>query len=187
MKRVFTILLTCILAASLLAGCGASKSKMETFYAKYNHLEMVLDGDVFDLYKSRYGGIKDAEIWGAYRFVWEDGICYAIDDEDQTVEVSEDEFFREIIYMDVEGLALTGSGKGEFEGKQLDYETFEDEDWKQTYYFDVDGGLKGYVIIDKEEPEEIYKSLEVLSYDNNVPAGVFDIPADYEVIEATEG
>ena len=182
MKRVLAILLTCILAACLFAACGkpAVKSKMEAFYAKYNHLEMILDGDAFDLYKSRNAEIKDAEIWNGIRFVWEDGFCYIIDDEEQTVEITEDEFFREVIYLDVDGMTLTDSGKGEFEGRQLDYEIFEDEDWKQTYYFNEDGGLVGYVIVDKEEPEEIYKSLDVLSYDNNIPAGVFDIPEDYE-------
>ena len=189
MKRIFAILLTCVLAVSLLAACGepATKSKMEAFYAKYNHLEMVLDGDAFDLYKSRDRGIKDAEIWYGARFVWDGDLCYVIDDEDQTVEATEGELFREIIYIDVEGMTLTDSGKGTFEGQQLDYETFEDEDWKQTYYFNEDGGLKGYVIIDKEEPGEIYKTLQVLSYDNNVPAGVFDVPANYEVIEDAVG
>ena len=186
MKRVFAILLTCILALSLLAACGepTAKSKMETFYAKYNHLEMVLDGDVFDLYKSKS---KDAEIWGGSRFVWDGDLCYVIDDEEQTMEITEDEFFREVIYMDVDGMKLKDTGKGAFEGEQLDYETFEDEDWKQTYYFNEDGGLAGYAIIDKEAPGEIYKTLQVLSYDDNVPAGVFDIPADYEVIENAVG
>jgi len=181
MKRIIANLLACILAASLLAACGkpTAKSKMEAFYAKYNHLKMVLEGDAFDLYKSKS---RDAEIWHGARFVWEDGLCYFIDDETQTVEITEDEFFREVIYMDVDGMRLTDSGKEAFEGEQLDYETFEDEDWKQTYYFDEDGGLKGYVIVDKEEPGEIYKFLVVLAYDNNIPSGIFDIPDDYEGI-----
>ena len=185
MKRILAILLACILTASLLAACGASKSKMEAFYVKYGHLEMVIGDTSFDLYKDGKG--RDAEDYGWGRYVWDGDTCYMIDYENKTVQVSVDEYFPEDIYIDVGGMRLTGSGKGMFGGALLDSETFEDEDWKQTYYFDGNGGLKGYVVVDKEEPEEVYKSLEVLSYDNNIPKGVFDVPADYEVIEGAVG
>ena len=183
LKRRAILLLIALVLLGLLA-LGAKlfepKSQMKTFYRKYNHVKVVLEDLTFDIYK----GEGDAEVYDWGRCVWKDGKCYRINDGEKAMEVSKDQFFPEDIYLDVGDMKRTATGKGGFEGKQLDSETFEDEDWKQTYYFDADGGLKGYVVVDKEAPDEVYKSIQVLSYDNDVPKGVFDIPSDYKIVEA---
>jgi len=185
-KHLIAFLLSiALIAALLVVALFASKTKTGTFYAKYDHLRLLWDETVFDLYKDEKAG-KDAEVYDWVRFVWEDGKCYRISDEGEAVEVSEGEYSRQVVFLDVSGMKRTDAGKGEFDGVPVDYETFEDEGWKQTYYFGAKGGLEGYEVIDKDEPEEIYKTVRVVLYDNDVPKDVFDVPQDYRFFDYGE-
>jgi hypothetical protein len=78
---------------------------------------------------------------------------------------------------DPSNMRFAGSGKEEFAGESLDYEQY-DSNGVQTYYFVKDGGLKGIRTVNRG----VTTDMEILSIDKKVPAGVFDIPADYTIM-----
>ena len=73
------------------------------------------------------------------------------------------------------GIKYTGSGTAEFNGKNLSYEEYTGAEGFKVQYF-IDGkdfaGTRSYI-------GDLVNDMIVLALDQNVPAGVFDLPDDY--------
>ena len=118
-----------------------------------------------------------------YRIVIRDGKYYTIMDEYEMVMVAEASPDDSYVpgASEASNLIYIGEGSGEFNGKVYKYDEYADEiDGDYFYYYFVDGGdLKGIRTVMYGVPSDI----EILAFDKNVPDSVFDIPANYYIIE----
>ena len=121
-----------------------------------------------------------------------DSMMYTISHEDKAImkmelEEGEDEdIFQgmEVIPEDYEELADYTTGSEEINGKTYEYEEFAEEfegDVTMRYYFEGDD-LK-YI---KEVQGDEVSLMEILEASGEAPAGIFELPADYTVMDLAE-
>jgi len=113
------------------------------------------------------------------RVVYKDGKVYVVMDAYKMVIVSDITAGNEAPDMgDTSNLTYIGEGSGEFDGGNYRYDEYTDNDGGRHFYY-VDGAAwKGVRTIAYGETSDVV----MLEFDNNVPDSVFDIPADYEVV-----
>jgi hypothetical protein len=110
------------------------------------------------------------------RMIFRDNAMHIINDEDKTVMSlpSMGNATEEAVKTD--GMILTSSGTAMFDGKNLSYEEYSDEEGNRVQYF-LDGNkLAGIRNIMSEGTIDVV----ILVLDQNVPASVFDIPSSYQ-------
>ena len=113
------------------------------------------------------------------RMVIKDNKSYIIIDDFEMVLVSDASPEDEIDGLgSTSNMTYAGSGSGAFNGKTYAYDEYTDSDGGRFFYY-VDGStFKGMrTIIDGETVD-----IEIVSFDTNVPDGVFNIPADYTIM-----
>ena len=114
------------------------------------------------------------------KMILKDNKMYIISDEAKTVMVSNTTPSASIGGgIETDGMTLTGSGKDEFDGKNLPYEEYSDGEGNKARYF-LDGDkLAGIRNINDEMTIDVI----VLVLDQNVPDSAFDVPSGYKKIE----
>jgi hypothetical protein len=111
------------------------------------------------------------------RMILRDNTAYIINDAEKTVmSIPSAGSNRPGEPVQASGMILTGSGTAEFNGKNLFYEEYADEDGNKAQYF-LDGdnlaGIRNII------GEGIFDVI-ILALDQNIPANVFDIPSGYQ-------
>ena len=137
------------------------ETTMET-YAKDDMVAMIMDVE----------GISS-------RTLVRDDMVYIISDESKTymtIPVASDGPAVQGEDLVTAGMKPTGSGRDEFNGRTLPYEEYSDEDGNTTQFFMDGATLAGTRSI----IGGIVMEFVIISLDNNIPAGVFDLPAGYE-------
>lgn len=74
------------------------------------------------------------------------------------------------------GLVYTGKGKGELNGKTLDYEEYKTDDGTIRYYFENN---KLYAIVFKATDSKSELVMEIIELSDKVTADMFEIPSGY--------
>ena len=159
----------------------------EDVYAEY---EMEEDGEVIVLVVAKAGDSMYTEMKSGgetiIKTIVDGDSYYMIDDNEKVMlkmsadadgaqEGVADDMFNEDD-LDMAGLTI---GETEVEGTKYYSETWTDEDGDDVVYC-FDGSALKYIVETIEGEPSIIK---VLKMENKVPAGLFDIPADYEVYE----
>ena len=116
-----------------------------------------------------------------YRMVTRDGKVYVIMDAYEMIMVSDAEDEEEMMagLSSLSNMVYVGEGVGEFNGAACPYDEYTDPDGDQYFYF-VDGGvLRGIRTVIFGEMSD----MAVTVFDQEVPDYVFDIPANYQMLE----
>ncbi|MCL1864949.1 MAG: DUF4412 domain-containing protein [Spirochaetes bacterium] len=114
------------------------------------------------------------------RMVSKDKKMYMINDSAKTVTVIPVQTGSSEDPIKTDGMKLTGSGTAKFNGKDLPYEEYSDGKGNKVQYF-LDGSkLAGIRNIINSKTVDIV----ILVLDQDVPAGVFDIPSGYKQVGA---
>ncbi|MCL1819150.1 MAG: DUF6273 domain-containing protein [Oscillospiraceae bacterium] len=113
------------------------------------------------------------------RVIYKDGKSYSVDDEHKIVmESSDGSDLMAYIITDYSGMVKTGEGTGEFNGITLPYEEYSGGYAGITARFYLDNGVVCGIENDGNE-----LLLSVRNITNNIPAGTFDWPADYAMVD----
>jgi hypothetical protein len=113
------------------------------------------------------------------RVLLADGKGYMIDDVNKTMIVtSSGADLTSGITTDYSGIEKIGEGEGELDGKTLRYEDYTQDDIVSRFY--LDGGEVVAIETDASGSKMV---MYIENSSNTVPAGTFDIPKDYEVME----
>jgi outer membrane lipoprotein-sorting protein len=118
----------------------------------------------------------DGEVFTS-RIVTKGNSMYMINDETQTVMVMNMPVDAES--NDYAKYEYIGSGTGTVKGKTLPYEEYELDSATMKYYFD---GNDLYAIETKDSDTNTVALMIIHEFSTNIPADMFDIPADYEIM-----
>ncbi|MCL1858098.1 MAG: hypothetical protein FWF92_02550 [Oscillospiraceae bacterium] len=193
-KKLLVLFLAVIIAGSFTAcskkGSGAAEEFIKLFSSGNFYIQLIVEEDGIsqpvDVYL--YNGmsamyIKEDEA-GTMRIIWRDGKTFLIFEDMKMYMVEnyiEDEFNFDFA---IEGeTKYTKSGKAEFNGKNLSYDEYIDEDGIGMMIFTENGKLAGIRTLDKNgNPEEDTVILAFTGIEEGVAFTVFDfIPDDYEL------
>ena len=116
------------------------------------------------------------------RMIYKDGKSYIVMDSFEAVMVGNEEPDEDMTRFLPEESTLTyiDEGSGEFMGKTYKYDEYLNDKGTKMYFY-VDGDVfKGIHTVDADGS---LTDMEILAFDQNVPDSVFEIPANYEMIE----
>jgi len=135
-------------------------------------MEMYMKGDKWATL-TEMGGMSN-------KMILKDHKMYIVNNEAKTVMVSNTTpSLEKRSGIETDGMTLTGSGKAEFNGKNLPYEEYSNNMGSKVQYF-LDGDkLAGIRNINDEMSIDIV----ILVLDQNVPDSIFDVPGNYQKIE----
>jgi len=130
--------------------------------------EIAYDDDNFAT-KTVTGGIKS-------HMIIKDQKMYMIDPDARTVMImSSADFEEDEEDLDYSGLVFIQDGQGDFLGQTLPYEEYSEDGTLVKYFF------KGKELVGMEmNIDGMIQVLEIFELSGNIPAGMFDIPKDYE-------
>ena len=130
--------------------------------------EIAYNGDDFAT-KTVVGGTEN-------RMIIKDKKMYMIDHDTKTVMImSSADFEEEEEDIDYAGLVFVKDGQGDFLGQTLPYEEYSEDGTLVKYFF------QGNKLVGMEmNIDGMIQVLEIFELSGNIPAGMFDIPKDYE-------
>jgi hypothetical protein len=104
-------------------------------------------------------------------------VMYVVDDINKMImEMPVDMNMTEGMMTDYSGIAKTGEGTGEIDGKTLPYEEYTESETGATVRYYLEGGQ----VYGMESDYEGYKSVMIIkNASNRAPAGAFDLPDGY--------
>jgi hypothetical protein len=111
------------------------------------------------------------------RIIIKDGTTYIIDDASKLIMTAQGGMNpTEGMMTDYSGIAKTGEGTGEIDGKTLPYEEYTESETGATVRYYIDGGQ----VYGIESAYEGYKTVMIITNaKNSVPSGAFDLPEGY--------
>ncbi|MCL1983119.1 MAG: hypothetical protein FWG53_08570 [Clostridiales bacterium] len=114
------------------------------------------------------------------KMIYIDEKAYMIDDVNKMVIVQNvtKDFYLDSGGVETTGMEYSGSGTAEFAGSTLPYEEYGKEDGSKIQYFLRGNTLAGIRTV----RGGVTADMEVLALDTVVPADIFDLPADYQII-----
>ena len=151
------------------------KARMDIDGSGLAEMEIYVDGDKTATEMDMMG----MKIRGITR----DGKVYSIMDDAKMIMVGDAEEGDQASGPETEGMAFDKAGKDDFCGRNLPYEEYKNDEGIKVQYF-LDGDKLAGVRTISDEVGVI--DIEVLEIDQNVPANVFEVPSDYEVLDMGE-
>jgi predicted small lipoprotein YifL len=111
------------------------------------------------------------------RVIIKDDMTYIIDDANKLIRQAQGGMNpTEGMMTDYSGIAKTGDGTGEINGKTLPYEEYAESETGATVRYYLDGGQ----VYGIESEYEGYKTVMIITNPkNSVPSGAFDLPEGY--------
>ena len=147
------------------------KARMDVDGSGLAVLEVYVDGDLM---------ATEMEMMGMQmRTVLSNNTSYTIMDDQKMVMIMEMPEEQETGAIETDGMEMTGSGTDEFCGKTLSYEEYANADGMKVQYFLDGSDLAGVRTVTEDGVIDV----EILELDKNVPASVFEIPSDYEMLD----
>jgi hypothetical protein len=160
--------------AHMQSGEGADDEEMPYGIGIDMTCEIAKQGDMIAMSFEEYG----------MRMIIKDNKSYTVMDSMETVIVTDStgDVWLDAFIPETTDLVHIGTGSGTLFGRVLSYEAYsEGANTNAETRFYMDG--ETLVGIQDVEDEIVSMSLEIFELSENIPAGMFDIPSDYNVIE----